>query len=176
MNLSISPVTSNYKSAAPSFGMAKFSEKGRALATSCGDVYSPLASANNYENSDFCKKKGFGTAPFTKFVKETLKAGSGAEQIGKITTAIEKCGTTDNGITNANFAKQLVATKHVFEKLPEEPKKTVATSTLKVFDKNFDNPELSKKETLQLLEMSKPALDDKQYIMLTGVLEKSDMK
>lgn len=175
MNLSISPVTTN-KAASTSFGLAKFSDKGRALAASCCDVYTPLSTANNYEYSEFSKKKGFGPAPFTKFVKETIKAGSGEEQIRKITTAIKKCGTTDNAVTNANFIKQLVSAKPVIDKLPDAAKAQIAETTVVVFDKNYDNPELSKKDTVQLLEISKPAVDDKQYIMLSGVLQKSDLK
>lgn len=177
MNLTISAInnTPQYKNV--SFGFAKFSPQGLRLAQSCSDIYECLGEPNEYQNPDFFKKKGiFSQAPFTKYLKEKLSSKSaGEEEIKDVQQTMIDCGTTENGHSNAAFIKQLLASKKQIDKLPTKAKTAIAASSEFIFRHNWNNPELSKAETYELLEMAKPQLEDSEYATLVGVIEKSDM-
>lgn len=177
MNLTISAInnTPQYKNV--SFGLAKFSPQGLRLAQSCSDIYECLGEPNEYQNPDFFKKKGiFSQAPFTKYLKEKLSSKSVDEStIKEVQQTIIDCGATENGHSNAAFIKQLLASKKQIDKFPTTTKTALAAASEYVFRNNWNNPELSKAETYELLEMARPQLENSEYATLVGVIEKSDM-
>lgn len=177
MNLTISAVNNTPKYKNVSFGFAKFSPKGLDLAKSCSDVYEYLGSPNEYQNPDFFKKKGiFAQAPFTKYLKSKLNPKSvNEEAIKEVQQAIIQCGASENSHSNAAFIKQFLASKKQINKLPEATRDAIATASEYVFRYNWNNPELSKAETYELLEMAKPKLENTEYATLIGVIEKSDI-
>lgn len=172
MNLSISPIN-NTQTNKVSFGMAKFTNEGLKYAKACEDVYAPLSSPTKFQDPAFFeKKKPLQKTAFTKYY---IAMSQGKKKnIGELTKTIEACGATENSYTNSMFIKQLLATSKQIEATDDKDKKTISDSIATVFKKNWNNPMLSKNETLELLELTKPSLSDKEYITITGVIEKSD--
>lgn len=179
MNLSVSPLNNNIKAYNTSFGMAKFSKTGRLLAESCGDTYTPLKTPNKYQNPAFYKKKPLiGHTPFYKYMQDKLsvKKENFDKSISEISRTIVDCGTSDNSHTNALFIRQLLTTCKLIDGIEtEKHHNAISNAILKVFDKNYDNPELTKEETQSLFEMGNDDISDEDFAMITGVITKSDM-
>lgn len=177
MNLTISAFNNIPNKNNTSFGMAKFSERGLTLAQSCSDIYECLGTPNQYQDPLFFKKKGiFSQAPFTTYIKKTLSPRNVSDEArAQVTQTILDCGTTQNSHTNAAFIKQFIASKKQIDKLDTQSKIAIAEAAEDLFKSNWNNPELSKAETNTLLEMAKDALDDSEYAVLVGVIEKSNL-
>lgn len=178
MNLSISPagIKSNNN---VSFGMAQFNNYSYRLAESCGDTCGFLKEPTDFQDPKFFDKKKFlRKPPFVKYMEETLpsKKQVKPEVVEDVAQTIIDCGATANSFSNARFTRQLLASRSHFETLHPEVKKPISDAVTTVFMTNWNNPELTKQETLDLLEMSKGSLEDNQYVTLTGVIEKSDAK
>ena len=180
MNLSVSSV--NNKNIC--FGMAKFSEPGRRLAQNCSDLYEGFSRPNLPEpsklNPEFTKRiLPFQTVPFEEYIKTKIPIS--AEEANPLDTkevaqVIIDHGTTDDQQINANFVKQLLKGEGFIRVAEPETKKQLSLAVRQVFDKNWDNPKLSKKQTLALLEAAKFAMDDKEYAVALGVIQKSDIR
>jgi len=170
MGLIISSVNQNSKNV--SFGMAKFTNRGLELAKSCSDIYQKLDTPNVFKNGDFFKSYIF-TSPFEKFVKRNNKTSAGIKEIAD---TIEICGATQNSHTNAKFIKQLLSSKKTISKINDDDQRIIAGAIKEVFNNNWDNPEISKKNTYKLLDMCQKAIQDKEYTTLSGVIQKSDIK
>lgn len=171
MNLSIAPINQPVKNNV-AFGMAKFSEKGYEMAGQHADIYESLAKPNNFQNPDFFKPKFlFFKTPFTKYYIQNA-----ASKPDEVANTIIQCGTCDNSNTNAKFIKQLISTEKYIHSSSDDTKLKIGTAANEVFKKNWDNPEISKKETLQLLEIAKYGMDDRTYISLNGAIHASDAK
>ncbi len=177
MNLSVSSV-SNTANKNINFGMARFTKQGMKIARECQDVYECLSKPNHYQIPEFFKRKGlFEEAPFTKYLRAKLPAKKEAapEYINEVKDMINYCGTSDNSSSNANFIKQLISSEPYIESLGDDTRIQISESIQEVFNKNWNNPELSKRATQDLLEMARPSLSDLQYATLVGVIEKSDI-
>lgn len=180
MNLTISPVQTNQNNI--SFGFAKFSPEGMKLAKSASNIYKPLENETVFQNPSFFKTK-YIKAPFATFIEETLPVKGNIEQedIDLVTKAIQDCGTTNNAKVNANFVKQLLdkkTQKHILKLEEKQPDAydAIITAEKAVFDKNWNNPLLSKKQTMDLLDVTLQKFQDVEKVTLTGVIEKSDAK
>lgn len=179
MNLSISPV--NLKANNVSFGMAEFSDRGYRYAKACAgeDCCEFLKTPNQYlEPSFFEKKKFLRKAPLTTYLESALPSGQLVEPevVDEVTSVIAGYGSRKDSSENAMFIKQLLASKKHIDSLHPRIKKSVSSAAATVLKSNWDNPKLSKEETFELLEMSKDSLSEKEYVTLTGVIEKSDAK
>lgn len=166
MNMIISSVNSNNFSKNKSFGMARFTEKGYQLASLHADIYKELGQPNNFQNPEFFKKVPFlQKAPFTKYFLANSKR---APQ--DVAETIVKCGATDNIASNAMFINQLLATEKYIHSSDENGKKIISDAVNEVFKKNWDNPEVSQKDTFRLLELAKYSIDEKAYVSICGVI------
>ncbi|MBQ4122993.1 hypothetical protein IJD44_04640 [bacterium] len=177
MNLTISATNNINRNNHVSFGLAKFSEKGMHIAQSCSDIYECLSTPNEFQNPDFFKKKGiFSEAPFTKFLRNKLGGKCASDEAREtVRNTIVNCGTTENGFTNAAFIRQLLSSQKVIGKLDKTSQGVVSSAAEEVFKQNWNNPELTKAETFELLELTKKVISEREYATLTGVIEKSDM-
>lgn len=173
MSLTISSVNNNGNNI--SFGMAQFSKKGYALASKHADIYEALSNPNKFQNPEFFKAKPlFFKSPFTKYF--LAKTRDGKTGVDEVADTIIKCGATDNSHTNACFIKQLVSTEKYIHSASDDTKSVIGIAANEVFKKNWDNPELSKKDTLRLLEIAKYGMEDRAYISLNGAIHASDVK
>lgn len=176
MNLSISPV--NIKSNNNvSFGMAELNKYSYGLARACSDTCNFLKDSTDFQDPRFFDKKKFlRKPPFVKYMEDTLPSKDKVEPevVDEVAQAIVECGATRNSFSNARFTRQLLASRSHFETLHADVKKPISDAVAAVFITNWDNPELTKQETFDLLEMAKGSFNDKQYVTLTGVIEKSD--
>ena len=171
MNLSISPVKN------VSFGMAEFSPQGKKYADEV-----KAGTWNTYNDECFYKKTSiFGKPEFTKYLecKVPLKSEITPDGLQDACTTIEIHGTGTNAGTNARFTKQLIhpkTQKHIEKLSALKPAACdeIVSAERKVFDANWDNPELTKGETRKLLDAVQSTMAPEEYIKLTGVIEKSD--
>lgn len=147
------------------------------IAQSCSDVYECLAKPNEFQNPDFFKKKGlFSQAPFTKFLKAKLSPRAVNEEArNEVTSTIIDCGATENSHTNAAFIKQFLTAKKQINKSDQRTQELISQAAEEVFKHNWNNPELTKQETYDLLELARGAIDDSKYATLTGIIQKSDI-
>ncbi len=176
MNLCVSRINNNV-----SFGMAKFSDKGLRFARSCSDVFERFGDEQKtYLNPEFIRKlRPLEEAPFERYIKMMIPISSeeaNPNDTREVAQIIISHGTTDNQTTNANFVKQLLRGRGFIDVANDRTRKELSSAVLKVFEKNWDNPQLSKKQTLALLETAKYAMDDKQYAVALAVIQKSDLK
>lgn len=181
--LSINPINAfnSVKHNTPSFGMAKFSDRGMAYAQSCSDIYEPLGTPNTFKNPEFFNKRFFfQKAPFTKFVEGKLTASkkdsngavtNSSDDAQEVADVIKECGATPNSKTNSLFIKQLIATKPYIDRLDVDTKTLIASACEEVLKTNWNNPDIDNDETRMLVELAKPVLDDRQYTVLYGVLQ-----
>lgn len=181
MNLSISPLNCARKPQNNlSFGMAKFSDAGRSLASQFQDQYVAFSKPNNLDSSIdysrfFEKKKMFRQYPFVNYINEKFPDGKASlKNIDEVTDTIIRCGATQRQTSNAKFIKQLVAAEDTFDKLEKPAREKVSSAVVEVLDTNYDNPQVSKEDTLALVRMSTPTIDDKKKVMIDGVIVNSE--
>ena len=159
-----------------SFGMAKFTDKGYHLASLHSDIYDALSAPNENLPIDFFKpKKLFRKSPFTKYYIEKT-ASNDQNSINEVAQMIVNCGTGVNAVTNACFISQLLDTEKFIHSANSETKNIIGPAINEVLKKNWDNPELSKKDTFRLLELAQYGMDERAYVSLNGVIQASDMK
>ena len=144
----------------PSFGFARLDEKGRAGA----DML-------NYRNNTLTHRD---TRPYDKpsFLHSYKKmplaslmaAGHTFEEI------CQKYGSSDNAELNADFIKNSILSKKGSKFIKTINDQDRRAGLLELWDRNFDNPELSKKDTKALLELIKDDIDPVIYIQNQGIL------
>ena len=176
MNLTISPVNCSKPCNNVSFGMAEFSEAGRRFADQYKDVYAPISRPNNLDaNIDYSKffegKKLFRQYPFVKYFNEKLPDDKGNPAgIDDITDTIIKCGASKSQTSNAKFIKQLIAAEPSMDRLNKATRTPISEAIKEVLDTNYDNPQVSNEDTLALIRMSAPAVDNKTKGILDGFI------
>ena len=175
MNISFYPIQ-NLQSNNISFGMAKFTDKGYQLAKLHSDIYDSLKEPNTTLNPEFFKKPSLlGKAPFTKyFIAKT--SVNNRQSTMEVAQTIIDCAATNNQFANSCFIQQLLATEKQIHSSSDETKQIIGKAINDVFKKNWDNPELSQKDTFRLLELAKYGMNDKAYISHNGVLVASESK
>ncbi len=140
----------------PAFGFAKLNETGRATADTFG-----------YENHEFLNENLFKRQGF--FAKSALafELSNGADFM----TLCKDYGCTKNGKSNAEFIRtQILFKKSNFAiARVDEDERTNALKTL--LFANYDNPELTKKETDDLLEIVKESIDNTEYVKMAGLIK-----
>ena len=171
MNLSISPMNN------VSFGMAKFSQRGKEFAEASGEK-----GWNRHDNPRFYKNPVFIKKPdIAKYIeaKIPLKTRTLPGNIEKVEQAIIDHGTGTNAEANAKFVRQVIdpRTQRYIDKLGERKSKAqdvIISAEKALFDANWDNPMLSKAETMTLLDTVKSKMADAEYVKWTGIIERSD--
>ena len=141
----------------PSFGLAKLSKEGANAAAAFGYP------ANNFLNDDlFCKQKGrTKNTPLA----QAIGAGVTLEQLAR------DYGCTNVPSANAEFIKNCVLSKKGQKTIKNLTPADRTAALLTLWDKNYDNPELSAKDTKALLELIKDDIEPHLYIQSKGMLE-----
>ena len=135
----------------PSFGQAKFNESARNLADSFEK------SDNSYLDPAVYKKSFLGRLALSK----KLDAGEGFQEL------CFDYGCTLNPKANAKFIRNHIFgwnTRDYFFARHEVGSREYAESLIMLYNLNYDNPELSVKETKKLLAAAKDASDDCLYL------------
>ncbi len=156
VSLPIVPKTAPAKSM-PSFGFAKLNNLGRQSADSFGYQH------NKFLNSEMFKRTGF-------FQRKTFLAS----QLDKGADFVSICtdyGCSENSKANAEFiVNQILSEKSAssMAKLEEEVR---AEGLIKLYNSNYDNPDLDLKHTKALLSMISELIDPNDYVKNVGLLE-----
>lgn len=140
----------------PAFGFAKLNETGRTTADTFG-----------YESHDFLNEKLFKRQGLLSKSALAVELNNGAN-------FAEVCidyGCSKNGKSNAEFIRtQILSGKSnsVISKLDDTERFEGLKS---LFFANYDNPELTKKETDDLLEIVKESIENTEYVKLAGLIK-----
>ncbi len=176
MDLTISPARISSQRNNINFGMASFTDEGLRRAEAMGDVYEPLKKPNKYYPSEYFEQKRlFRKAPFAQTVEKYLPAGKKADsgKVNDVAQMIVECGTSGNAFSNSRFIRQLITTKDHLNRLPAETQEPIRVSVAQVLAANWDNPEITDKETRTLAEMALGAISEKEELALNGALDKA---
>lgn len=142
----------------PSFGLARLSKEG----ANAAQAYGYPANVDSFLNGDmFSKQKGSA--------KKT-PIGIAVSQGVSLDQLATDYGCSDNPVANASFIKHCILSKKgqkATKKLPEADKQEALA---KLLDKNYDNPNLSAKQTIALLDMCRGTMSDADYFKLKAVL------
>ena len=140
----------------PAFGLAKLNEKGRETADSFGYT------TNEYLNENLFKKQGF----FSKSaLVQELNNGS------DFTTLCNDYGCTKNGKANAEFIRTQILAKKSQATIQSLDPDTRSSALISLFKANYDNPELSVRETDDLLDMVKDNIPNTEYAQYAGLIK-----
>lgn len=170
--MNISPIN------ATSFGMARFTEEGMRLAHEAG-----AKNETQFNNGKFYNDKYWFEPPFSKYLKKTIpdnaKKKVDASTIDEVKNSIVEHGTGVNAQTNAIFIKQLMhpkTQKHIknLETSQPDAQKEIISAEKTVFDANWNNPEISKGKTKELLNIVKSKMSDAEYVKWSGIIDNSD--
>ena len=141
-----------------SFGLARLNDIGRQSA----DTFE--MQQNTFLDSAMFKKESFlsgGPAILSK-----LKEGESFSELCK------DYGCSKNAKSNAQFIKTQIinnsANRHFHKYLDEE---TITKGLLSLYEHNYDNPELSLKDTKKLLDLASSAMSMPEYVQNVGLLE-----
>ena len=135
----------------PAFGQAKFTEQSRKSADSFE------MSSNDFIDPSVYKKGFLGRLALSK----KLDAGVSFQDL------CFDYGCTSNPKSNAQFIKNHILgwnTPEYFAARHEVGLREFAESLIMLYNLNYDNPELSVKETKKLLLAAKAASDDSLYV------------
>lgn len=141
---------------APSFGLARLNAHGKNAA----DKFN--YAQNEFNDPRMFKKQGM-------FVKSAL-----ANQIQKgadFLTLCKEYGCTNNGKANAEFIKSQILTGKSDKAIQSLHEEARTEGLITLFKSNYDNPNLSLKETKKLLEIVKKEIGDEDYVKYTGLLQ-----
>ena len=142
----------------PSFGMAKLSPQGATAA----QAYGYPSNVDSFLNGDmFCKQKGS--------TKKT-PIGKAADSGVKFEQIATDYGCSDNPTANANFIKHCILSKKGQKATKNLPQTDRDAAYAKLLDKNYDNPNLSAKDTLALLKLCEAQMSPADYYKLKAVL------
>ena len=142
--------------ATPAFGLAKLNETGARTADSFG------YQRNGFLNDRLFEKQGiFKKAAIAKELTE-----------GKSFTDIcTDYGCTAIGSANAKFIQTQILSKKGQAAVKNLSKDQVQAGLQKLYEHNYDNPELSTAETKALLNSIKESLDPITYVQNVGMLD-----
>lgn len=140
----------------PSFGLARLTPQGKGAAQAFGYPSNTFLDA-----ALFSKQKGrIKKTPLA----QTLASGFSLEQIAN------SYGCTDNPSANADFIKNCILSKKGQRAMKNINPADKEAALLTLWDKNYDNPELSAKDTNALLEMIKDYIEPFVYAQNQGML------
>lgn len=147
---------SNFK---PSFGLARLSQQGLEAASAFGYP----SNGDTFLRADlFDKQKGrVKNTP----ISQVLGKGITLEQIA------QDYGCSDNPVANADFIKNCILSKKGQKAIKNINPADRSLALACLWDKNYDNPELSAKDTRALLELLKEDIEPHIYIQNRGMLE-----
>lgn len=148
---SISP-----RQASPSFGFAKLNDVGRRSADEFGYQHNDFLN-----NRLFVKQKLFRKAA----IAEELKSGKTLMQI------CEQYGCTNNPSANAAFIESQILSSKGVSALRTVEEAEAADALIRLYDFNYDNPQLSLKSTKALLERISENIQPSDYIKHRGLLD-----
>lgn len=140
----------------PSFGLAKLNDLGRSTADSFG-----------YQNNQFIDSRMFKKQNI--FQKSML--GEKIAEGRNFTDLCRTYGCTDNSKTNSEFIENQILSskgKSVLKKVEAEERKQ---GLLELYNSNYDNPDLSLKQTRALLEKVRESITDEDYVRFIGILD-----
>lgn len=150
------------KQTTPAFGMARLTDKGRDAADSFGYTH------NTYNNSALYQKTGL-------FKKPAI-----VQELTKGVPFVQICadyGCTPNGKGNAEFIRTQIlpnkAQKVLSSKVDSE---ALANGLVKLYEFNYDNPDLNLDETMQLLKIVQPHIDPGEFTKNIGLLTEGAKK
>lgn len=152
----------------PSFGFAKLSEVGRKSSDSFGYQQNEFI-----DSCMFDKQKGLKMTALSKKISDG-GVGPTGEKFTEICTTY---GCTNNAKSNADFIKNQILSKKAQKdlsrliKIHTLPEAAYGKGLEKLYIHNYDNPDLSYKETKALLEMQKDTMDSADYVKHIGILE-----
>lgn len=140
----------------PAFGFAKLNETGRATADSFG-----------YQNNDFLNENLFKRQRFFEKSALTTELNNGAD----FATICHDYGCTKNGKANAEFIRTQILSNKSNAALTSLSEDARNSGFKTLFEFNYDNPELTKRETDALLELIKPSIDGTEYVKYAGLIK-----
>ena len=135
----------------PSFGMAKITETAKEAAEGFG------VPANDFVDSALFKKPG--------------AIAKKASTIEEYDTVCQQYGCNNNGTTNAAFIKTQILSPKGSSVAKKFNPDDVAQTYKKLFDANYDNPELKRPFTKALLNKAKAAMAPQEYTIAAGLLD-----
>lgn len=153
-------LSSNFSSnkVSQSFGLARLNEIGRQSADSF-EMHQ-----NTFLDSNMFKKESFLFGRPAIIAK--LKAGDSFSDICK------DYGCSRNAKSNAQFIKAQIinnSANNQFHKYIDE--ETISAGILSLYEHNYDNPELSLKDTKKLLDLASASMSTPEYVQNVGLLD-----
>ena len=139
-----------------SFGMARLNQLGRETS----DKFE--FQRNTFLNGKMYEKQGLFEA---SLLSKKIENNEDFAKLCKI------YGCTKNAKDNADFIKNQVLVQKSFASIKKVEEENLAEGLLALYYSNFDNPELSVKQTRQLLEMASDYMSPEEYIKNVGLLE-----
>ena len=159
MKITVSPISVKNLSvkSTPAFGFAKLNETGRATADSFG------YQNNSFLNENLFKRQGI----FERKSALTTELNNGAD----FQTLCTDYGCSKNGKANAEFIRTQILSPKSAAALKGLSEDSRNAGLRLLFENNYDNPELSKKETDDLLELVKPSIENTEYVKYAGLIK-----
>lgn len=146
------------KFSSTSFGLAKLNDIGRESADSFE------MQRNTFLDSKLFKKSSFFA--FSPAIVSKLKEGENFADLCR------DYGCSRNAKTNAQFIKTQIIDKNAYgyfcKHVPEEE---MTDAILSLYEHNYDNPDLSAKDTKRLLDLAKYAMETSEYVQNVGLLQ-----
>ena len=140
----------------PAFGLAKLNERGKVTADSFGYQRNQFLNDRLFEKQGLFKKAA---------ISQELAAGK---------TFMDICteyGCSPMAGANASFIETQILTRKGESAIKGIDPAAVQEGLMKLYDHNYDNPELSLNSTKALLDKIKDSLDPTIYVQNIGMFE-----
>ena len=141
----------------PAFGFAKLNDTGRQIADSFGYPQ------HSYLKEDLFKRQGF----FERNSALTTALNNGAD----FQTLCTDYGCSKNGKANAEFIRTQILSPKSASALKGLSEDSRSAGLKSLFENNYDNPELTKKETDALLGLISERIEPTQYAQYAGLIK-----
>lgn len=145
----------------PSFGLAKLSEVGSQVAATFGHP------SNSYVNGDLYKRQNLFD---DSALANEIQSGQ------SFTKLCDDYGCTKFAMANAAFINSQIIGKKSAKALNLVPSDELQKGLTKLYYANYDNPELSKRNTKALLKLLKSTMAPDEYVKNIGLLEEGVCK
>ena len=159
MKITVSPISVKNLSvkSTPAFGFAKLNDTGRQIADSFGFTQHPFL------NEKLFKRQGF----FERKSALTTELNNGAD----FQTLCTDYGCSKNGKANAEFIRTQILSPKSASALKGLSEDSRSAGLKLLFENNYDNPELTKKETDALLELISNSIETTVYAQYAGLIK-----
>ena len=159
MKITASPISVKKRSieSTPAFGFAKLNDTGRQIADSFGYTQ------HSYLNENLFKRQGL----FEKKSALTTELNNGAD----FQTLCTVYGCSNNGKANAEFIRTQILSSKSASALKGLSADSRNAGLKSLFENNYDNPELTKKETDALLELISKSIEATEYAQYAGLIK-----